>query len=68
LSRRELHALLNEYLKKNWYFYNVIVLLDRALYAAPNVRRYLRGQELAHFGKLSEEANRGWPGLVLSPG
>ena len=65
LGRRKLHALLNEYPKSGFYYYNVVTLLDRALYTVGNVRRYLRQQEVAHFAKLSSEVNRGWPGLFL---
>jgi HEAT repeat protein len=65
LTRRDLRALLNEYLRSGWYYYNVVALLDRALYAPPNVRRYLRRQEVTHFSKLSSDANRGWSGLLL---
>ena len=65
LGRRKLHALLNEYPKSGFYYYNVVTLLDRALYTVGNVRRYLRQQEVAHFAKLSGEVNRGWPGLSL---
>jgi hypothetical protein len=65
LERRQLLALLKEYLKSGWYYYNVVTLLDRSIYAPPNVRTYFRKQEVDHFAKLTKEATRDWPGLRL---
>jgi hypothetical protein len=65
LERREISRVLNEYLKGGWYYYNVVTLLDRALYTPPNVRTYYRGQEIEHFARLSSDATHGWPGLSL---
>ena len=65
LERRDIYRALQEYLKSEAYYYNVVTLFDRTLYAPIIVRRYLRQQEIQHFAKLSKEATRGWPGLHL---
>ena len=68
LERKQLLAALTEYLKSGWYYYNVVVLLDRSIYAPPNVRTYFSKQEVAHFAKLTKDATRGWPGLTFQLG
>jgi hypothetical protein len=65
LERRELTAVLGEYPKTGRYYYNVVTLLDRALYAPLSARTYFRQQEIQHFAKLTVEATHGWPGLKL---
>jgi HEAT repeat protein len=56
---------LNVYLKATPYYYNVVTLFDRALYAPRKAQSVFKAQEKSYFSKLSEEATRGWPGLTL---
>ena len=65
LLRKELLSELNTYLKSGWYYYNVVTLFDRALYAPPSARAHFKHEEQLHFKKLSNEATRNWPGLAL---
>jgi hypothetical protein len=64
MNRQTIHKVLSEYLKQR-YYYNVVVLFDRALYAPSTARRYFAQQELEYFYRLSNEATRNWPGLNL---
>jgi hypothetical protein len=64
LKKGEILAVLTDYVKQR-YYYNVVVLFDRALYAPPNVRKHLDQLEMSHFRKLSQEATGNWAGLTL---
>jgi len=65
LLRKELLSELNTCLKSGWYYYNVVTLFDRALYAPASARAHFKHEEQLHFEKLSNEATRNWPGLTL---
>lgn len=49
LRRVSLKRILDDYPKQGRYYYNVIVLLDRALYAFTRVRRYFLQNQRKHF-------------------
>lgn len=36
-TKKQLRQLLNNYLTQGWYFYNVVVMIDRTLYAPPDL-------------------------------
>jgi hypothetical protein len=65
MTRTALLKELNDYLKLAPYYYNVVTLLDRALYAPRTAKEYFRRAEIDHFGKLSAAATRFWDGLTL---
>ncbi len=64
LTRKQIVKLLNHYLAKGPYFYNVVTILDRALYAPPVIRRVYLEDERAFFNRWHESADRYWPGLL----
>lgn len=65
LKSKQLLAVMEDYLQLPTYYYNVIVLLDRALYAPIPIRKFLAEEEVAHFDKLRLQSTRSWPGLDL---
>jgi hypothetical protein len=50
LSSKQLASLLDEYLTQ-YHYYNVVVFLDRALYAPPRIRRYFYDEEREYLKK-----------------
>lgn len=61
LKRAATERLLNEYLGHGHYFYNVVTILDRYLYAPDNVRRAFLQEEQDFFDKLMRTATWHWP-------
>ena len=64
LKRRALQKLLDEYMNPGHYYYNVVVLLDRALYAPASFREQFLREELDHFKKWQANPKTSWAGQI----
>ncbi len=63
LTRKQLQKLLNNYFNRGRYFYNVVVLFDRALYAPAVFQAKFLEEERDHFKKWHTSAASNWTGL-----
>jgi hypothetical protein len=64
-SRRQQLIILAKYTMQGQYFYNVVTLLDRALFAPPAMASIFAEEERAFFLRWVKSGTYNWPDLTL---